>query len=108
MPAENNVQLDCQYELAEAKLSVFAGGQPLLQETLKGRKQGKLLGLKRGFTGTFSQEIKIPAGAREITVRVESEDGSIKYSKSISATAPGGKSSTLHVTVNRKQMRLSW
>ncbi len=107
-PAENTVQLDCQYELAEAKLSVSADGRPLLQETLKGRKQGKLLGLKRGFTGTFSQPIKIPADARELTVRVESEDSSIKYTKSISAAAPGGNSSTLHVTVNRKELRLRW
>lgn len=107
-PAVSAVQFHCEYQIEEATLRVSTDGRVLLREVLKGRKQGKLLGLKRSYLGTFSRLLKIPSSAKKLTVHVESEDGSVDLTKSISATPPAGNSPTLHVVVKPKQMVLRW
>jgi eukaryotic-like serine/threonine-protein kinase len=107
-PAVSTVHLNCQYAFEEAKLSISANGRTILRQDLKGRRQGKLLGLKRGYSGTFSGDLKVPVTARSLSVHIESEDGSVNLTQSISKAAPGANTPILHVTANRKQMQLSW
>lgn len=108
VPAASTVQFRCQYELKEGTLTLSADGRTVFQEALKGRRKGRMLGLKRSYVGTLSRPIRIPPHARKLTVHVESEDGSVNLTRSISATVPAGRQPALHVSINSKRIEMSW
>lgn len=100
------VQVICKHDLVSATLTVSSGNQVISQWTLKGRKKGRFL--SRGHTGTLSRPIRIPAGVRELSVRVASEDGSFDLSRPVSATPPAGAPATLEVEVGGARLTVKW
>jgi eukaryotic-like serine/threonine-protein kinase len=107
-PVMNAVQFRCRYELEEGTLSLSADDRIVFREALKGRRKGKILGLGRSYTGTLSRPFNVPSGTRTLTVHVETEDGSINLTRSISAAAITGKQPALHANINSKRIELSW
>jgi eukaryotic-like serine/threonine-protein kinase len=102
------IRIDCQYELEEATLSLSAEGRSVFRTLLKGRKAGKLFGLRHGYKGTFIKPIDIPAGLSNLTVHIESGDGSINLTRSITLAAANGKTPVLHVNASSKELELNW
>jgi protein kinase-like protein len=103
------VQLICRHDLVSAILTVSNGNQVLSQWSIKGKKQGGFLGIKSGHKGTFSRSMTIPEGARELSVRVVSADGSFDLSSSpVSATPPAGAPPILKVDVSGSHLSVNW
>lgn len=106
--AQTSIQFYCRYELKEAKLTLLADTQNVLSVDLQGRKTGKLLGLRHGYAGAFARPLKIPSGARNLTVHIQTDDKSINLARSIAVAAANGKPLTLHVIVSEDELQLSW
>ena len=103
------VQVNCNYGLKEATFVFSAGGKPLFEETLKGKKvKGGFLGVKGSFQGTFSHTITVPAGMSEVSVRVLARDGATNLAKDIKLPPPGGFVPTLAVEVDGEHVSLNW
>lgn len=106
--AARDVQFRCTFELQEATLTVSAGGQAILNKTLKGKKKGGLLGLKGKYVGSFSVPIRIPRGARELLLHVVTSDGSVDLTKKVPIEPPTGASQDLHVVVTSEHLTPEW
>ena len=102
------VQVHCNYDLKEATYTFSAGGQALFQGTFKAKKKGGFLGIKGAFEGTFSQAITVPAGAREVSVRVVTKDKGMDLHKAIPMPPPGGFVPILKVGIVNSQLILTW
>lgn len=100
--------LVCKHELKEATLTILSGTQPIFEGSLKGKKKGGFLGIKGGFAGMLSRPITVPAGARRLTARVVSKDGSVDLTNTVSAAPPSASSTTLQVAVSADRITLSW
>jgi hypothetical protein len=101
------VQLVWEHDLKEARLSLRSGTQVIYEGSSKGRKKGGLLRGK-GYATTASRPITIPAGARQLSVRVRAPDGSLDLSDQVSALAPLHPSATLHVAVKDGRLVAGW
>ncbi len=108
VPPTTVIRLDCHYEFSEAQLVLAAEGQNLLTANLQGRREGKFLGLRHGFSGTYVRPIKIPASTRSLTVHLQSADGSINLTGAIAAAHASETIPTLHVYASSKGLKLSW
>ena len=103
------VQVLCNYGLKEARFTFSSGGETLFQEVSKGKKKKEgFLGIKGIYEGTFSHTLVVPAGASEVSLRVESRDGSTDLTKTIKLPAPGGFVPTLAVEADTDHLSLSW
>jgi predicted Ser/Thr protein kinase len=102
------VTLECRHELKEATLSVATGDKVFFRTTLLGKKKGGFLGIKGSYAGTFSHSLKLPPGARELTVRVYTADASVNVLNKISAEPPPGASNTLLIVPSRGRLTLNW
>ena len=89
-------------------MTVSGSGHELLSADLKGKRQGRLLGLKHRFSGVFSHPLKIPTDVHSLTVHVESSSGSTNLTKTIAVLAPDGKEHTLHIFATSGSLQLSW
>jgi len=101
------VQLVWEHDLKEASLTLRSGTQVIYEGSSKGRKKGGLLRGK-GYATTASRPITIPAGARQLSVRVRAPDGSLDLSDQVSALAPAHPSATLHVAVRGGHLTAGW
>lgn len=101
------VQLVWEHDLKEARLSLRSGTQVIYEGSSKGRKKGGLLRGK-GYAVTASRPITIPAGARQLSVRVRALDGSLDLSDQVSALAPLHPSAALHVAVKDGRLVAGW
>lgn len=106
--AQGTIQISCRFELEEAKMNISGGGRDLLSADLKGKRKGRLLGLKHRFSGAYSHPLKIPTDVHNLTVHVESPSGSTNLTHTISVPAPDGKDHTLHIFVTSNNLQLSW
>jgi hypothetical protein len=100
-------QLVWEHDLKEASLTLRSGTQVIYEGSSKGRKKGGLLRGK-GYATTASRPITIPAGARQLSVRVRAPDGSLDLSDQVSALAPAHPSATLHVAVKDGRLVAGW
>jgi len=66
------------------------------------------LGIKGTYEGSFSHTLTVPAGASEVSLHVESKDGSTDLVKTIKLPAPGGFVPTLAVEADTDHLSLSW
>ena len=87
---------------------ISGGGRNLLSADLKGKRQGKFLGLKHRFVGTYSHPMKIPSGVRSLTVHIESSKGSVNLTRPTALPTPNGKELTLHINASQNKLQLSW
>jgi len=101
------VQLVWEHDLKEARLSLRSGTQVIYEGSSKGRKKGGLLRGK-GYATTASRPITIPAGARQLSIRVRAPDGSLDLSDQVSALAPAHPSAALHVAVKDGRLVAGW
>jgi serine/threonine protein kinase len=106
--SSTTIRFDCHYQFEQAQLVLTADGQSLLTANLLGRREGKFLGLRHSFAGTYLRPIKIPASARNLTVHLRSEDGSVNLTEAIAVARPNGTIPTLHVYASSKGLKLSW
>jgi hypothetical protein len=102
------VQLVCKHDLKEGTLFVSSGGRRTIEEPLIGKKKGGFLGIKSGFAGTFARSIHIPTGAKDLTVRVVTKDGSTDLSQTTPLPPSGGAIPMLQVEVNLNKLALNW
>jgi len=103
------VKVLCNFGLKEATFVFSAGGNPLFEEPLKGKKvKGGFLGIKGSYQGNFSHTITVPAGMSEVSVRVIARDGATDLTKAIKMPAPGGFVPTLAVQVDSDHLSLDW
>ncbi len=103
------VQVTCDFGFKEATFTFTSGGQTLYSDTIKGkRKKGGFLGIKGSYIGNFNHTITVPAGAPEVSVRVEAKEGSTDLNKAIKMPAPGGFVPTLAVEVDSDHLSLNW
>jgi serine/threonine protein kinase len=103
------VQVNCDSEFKEATITFLAGGQPLFQQTLKGkRKKEGFLGIKGSYEGSFSRTVTIPAGVQEVSVHVVSREKSTNMSKVTKLPPPGGFVPTLNVEADVDNLSLAW
>jgi serine/threonine-protein kinase len=102
------VNLLCNYRFAEATLLVLDGEKTILQASLIGKKRRGFIGIRGGYSGTLTEPLTIPAGTRELTVRVYSADGSLNVLSKISAVPPSSTANTLRVTPTRQRLLLEW
>jgi hypothetical protein len=61
-----------------------------------------------GYSGSLTESLTIPSGARQLTVRVYSADGSINVLNKISAVPPSSAANTLRVIPTRQRLVLEW
>jgi hypothetical protein len=101
------VQLVWEHDLKEARLTLRSGTQVVYEGSLKGKKKGGFLRGK-GYATTASRPITIPAGARQLSVRVRAPDGSLDLSDEVSALAPAHSSAALHVAVGGGHLTAGW
>ena len=101
------VQLVWEHDLKEASLTLRSGTQVIYEGSSKGRKKGGLLRGK-GYATTASRPITIPAGARQLSIRVRAPDGSLDLSDQVSALAPAHPSAALHVAVKNGRLVAGW
>lgn len=101
------VQLVWEHDLKEASLTLRSGTQVIYEGSSKGRKKGGLLRGK-GYATTASRPITIPAGARQLSIRVRAPDGSLDLSDQVSALAPAHPSAALHVAVKDGRLVAGW
>jgi serine/threonine-protein kinase len=102
------VQLVCTHDLKEGSLTISSGGQVIFEGTLKGKKKGGFLGIKRGFDGAFARSIQIPTNAQDLTVRVVTKDGSSDLSRMIPLPPSGLAIPLLQVEVKLNNLALNW
>lgn len=103
------VQVACSFDLKEATLVFSAGGQPIIEEYLRGKKiKEGFLGIKGSYQGTFSSNITLPAGTSQLSVRVSIKDGAKYLDKTIPMPPPGGFVPTLAIEVENEQLYLNW
>jgi serine/threonine-protein kinase len=101
------VQLVWEHDLKEASLTLRSGTRVVYQGSSKGKKKGGLLGGK-GYAATLLRPITIPAGARQLSVRVRAPDGSLDLSGQISAHPSAHPSAALHVAVKDGRLVAGW
>ncbi len=106
--SSTTIRFNCHYQFEQALLVLAADGQSLLTANLQGRREGKLLGLRHSYRGTFLRPIKIPAGARNLTVHLQSADGSVNLTGAIAVARSNGTIPTLHVYASSNDLKLSW
>jgi hypothetical protein len=103
------VNVVCNFGLKEAKFTFSGGGKTLYQETQKGKKKKSgFLGIKGSYEGTFSHTLTVPAGVSQVTLHVESKDGSTDVTSTIKMPPPGGFVPTLAVQVDNDHLALNW
>ncbi len=103
------INVVCNFGLKEATFTFSAGGKTLYQETEKGKKKkAGFLGIKGSFEGTITHTLTVPAGVSQITLHVESKDGSTDLSNSVKMPPPGGFVPTLAVQVDSDHLSLVW
>jgi hypothetical protein len=103
------VQVLCKYGLKEATFVFSTGGNPLFEETIKGKKvKGGFLGIKGSYQGTFTHTITVPPGISEVSIRVIARDGATDLTKAIKMPPPGGFVPTLAVEVDNDHLSLNW
>ena len=103
------VNVVCNFGLKEAKFTFSGGGKTLYQETQKGKKKKSgFLGIKGSYEGTFSHTLTVPAGVSQVTLHVESKDGSTDVTSTIQMPASGGFVPTLAVQVDNDHLALNW
>ena len=104
------INVTCTFTLKEATFIFSGGGKPLHQETEKGKKKkgSGFLGIKGSYEGSFSHTLTVPAGVTQLSVRVESKDGSMDVSNAIKMPAPGGFVPTLAMQVDNEHLTLVW
>jgi hypothetical protein len=97
------------FGLKEATFTFSAGGKTLYQDTVKGKKKkAGFLGMKGSYEGSFSHTLTVPPGVPQLTVHVESRDGSMDVSSAIKMPTTGGFIPTLSVQIESDQLLLSW
>jgi hypothetical protein len=102
------INVVCTFGMKEATFTFTGGGKTLYQETAKAKKKKSgFLGIKGSYEGNVSHTLTVPAGVPQITVHVESKDGSMDVSSAIKMP-PGGFVPTLAVDVENAQLLLSW
>jgi serine/threonine protein kinase len=106
--SSTTIRFNCHYQFEQAQLVLTADDQNLLTANLQGRREGKLLGLRHSYVGTFLRPIKIPAGARNLTVHLQSADGSVNLTGTIAVARSNGTIPTLHVYASSNDLKLSW
>jgi serine/threonine protein kinase len=103
------INVVCNFGLKEATFTFSAGGKTLYQETEKGKKKkAGFLGIKGSYEGTFSHTLTVPAGVSQVSLHVESKDGSTDLSNAINMPPPGGFVPTLAVQVDNDHLLLNW
>ena len=103
------IQVLCNYGMKEATFIFSAGGKPLFEETLKGKKvKGGFLGIKGSYQGSFTHTITVPPGTSEVSVRVLAKDGATDLTKATNMPPPGGFVPTLAVDVDNEHVSLNW
>jgi len=103
------INVACNFGLKEAKFTFSGGGKTLYQETEKGKKKKSgFLGIKGSYEGTFSHTLTVPAGVSQITLHVESKDGSTDLTSTIKMPPSGGFVPTLTVQVDNDHLSLIW
>lgn len=97
------------FGMKEATFTFSAGGKTLYQDTVKGKKKkAGFLGMKGSYEGSFSHTLTVPPGVPQLTVHVQSRDGSMDVSSATKMPAAGGFIPTLSVQVESEQLLLSW
>ena len=103
------INVVCNFGLKEATFIFSGGGKTIYQETIKGKKKkGGFLGIKGSFEGTFSHTLTVPAGVSQLTLHVESKDGSTDVTNAIKMPSVGGFVPTLSVQADSDHVALNW
>jgi serine/threonine-protein kinase len=104
------ILLYCKYELKEAELTVSGDSGVVYQGKLEGKKKGRIFGIniKSGYAGTLSQPIKIPAGTKNLSVHVVSEEGGVDLTRKTPVATPSTTTPTLQVSVSEDKITLRW
>ncbi len=106
-PAGKTVQLNCFFNLREATLTISGGKDVIVREVLRGEKRRGFPLFRGGFFGQVSKPMKIPAGARELSVRVVGPEG-VNLSATIPVAPPAGPTPTLQIQVAPERLKASW
>lgn len=101
-----NYQLVCKHNLDQGTLTVSSGQQVVLTENLKGRKKGAT-GLFGRRSGEVRTTIRVPAEARELSLKVTLADGAI-LKGSVSAAPPLADMTVLEVEVRSNGLKAYW
>lgn len=107
--AVNNITVYCKHDFEQATLILLEGSKMVYQARLIGKKRKGFIGIGgKGFGGELTESATIPAQARELTVRVYSDDGAVNLQNKVSAHPPSSDSTTLRVTPAKDQLNLEW
>ncbi len=107
--AVNDITVYCKHDFEQATLIMLEGSKMVFQARLIGKKKKGFIGIgRKGFGGVFTEPATIPARARELTVRVYSDDGSVNLQNKVSARPPSSDTTTLRVTPGKDQLKLEW
>jgi hypothetical protein len=103
------INIVCEFGLKEAIFTFSGGGKSLYQESVKGKKKkGGFLGIKGSYDGSFSHTLTVPPGVSQLSLHVESKDGSTDLSNAIKMPPLGGFVPTLTVQVDSDHLSLNW
>jgi serine/threonine-protein kinase len=104
-----DITVYCKHEFEQATLLVLDGAKTLYQARLSGKKKKGFIGIGgKGFGGELQDVTALPVSARDLTVRVYTDDGAVNIQNSISAPPPEGGATMLRVTPSRDHLKLEW
>ncbi len=107
--AVNDITVYCKHDFEQATLVLLEGSKMVYQARLIGKKKKGFIGIGgKGFGGELTESATIPAQAKELTVRVYSDDGAVNLQNKVSAHPPASDSTTLRVTPAKDQLKLEW
>ncbi len=94
------LELQIQYQFAEAEASVWLDNQLIYSQKLYGESKKRAFVFKK-MEGRERNSVKIPSGQHRINVRIQSETDQYDQSQTISGTFAASSKSTLAITCDK-------
>jgi serine/threonine protein kinase len=108
-PSVTDITIYCKHEFEQATLVVSDGGKTVYQARLVGKKKKGFIGIGgKGFSGELRDPAAIPGSAKELTVRVYTDDGMVNLQNKVAAQPSPADASVLRVTPTKDHLNLEW
>ena len=105
----SDITVYCKHDFEQATLVMASSGRTVYQARLVGKKKKGFIGIGgKGYGGELKEATTIPGAAKELTVRVYTDDGAINLQNKVAAHPPSAEASMLRVTPSKDHLNLEW
>jgi hypothetical protein len=108
-PSLTEITVYCKHEFEQATLVMTENGKTVYQARLLGKKKKGFIGIRgKGFSGLLTESASIPNSAKELTVRIYSDDGAINLQNKVAARPPSVETTLLRISPSKDHLALEW